>query len=38
MKGLCHVCLTSNVELNICKGIAKCNVCFNNESCMDEDE
>ncbi len=37
MKGLCHICFVSNVEINLCKGTPKCNVCFNNEKCEDED-
>jgi hypothetical protein len=38
MKGLCHKCLTSNVELNLCNGVPKCNVCFNSERCEDENK
>jgi hypothetical protein len=36
MKGLCHECMSSNVELNLYKGTPKCNVCFNNGRCEDE--
>ncbi len=38
MKGLCHTCYMSNVEINICKGMIKCNTCFNKEKCIEEDE
>ena len=36
MKGLCHICFTSNVELTLCKGTMKCLVCYEAEKCKED--
>lgn len=36
MKGLCHVCFVSNVELTFCKGIMKCLNCYEAEKCKEK--
>jgi hypothetical protein len=36
MKGLCHICFASNVELTLCKGIMKCFACYEAEKCKED--
>ena len=35
MKGLCHMCFVSNVELVFCKGIMKCLNCYEADKCKE---
>ena len=33
MKGLCHICFSSNEILTLCEGITKCEKCYDYDQC-----